>query len=61
MDKNKIYKMVFEEIKDSLDWSDSMSDGNYSWYINGITSLANRLIEDIDKTNSGTSEDINKG
>ena len=50
MNENKIYRMVFEEIKESLDWSDGMGDGSYSWYINGIISLANRMIKEINTT-----------
>ena len=60
MDKNKIYKMVFEEIEESLDWGLGDKEGGYSHYIDGVIALANRMIEDLDKTSSETSEDTNK-
>lgn len=50
MNENKIYRMVFEEIKDSLDWADSCKDGTYSMYIDGVISLTNRMIQDLNKT-----------
>lgn len=49
MNENTIYKMVFEEIKDSLDWADSYKDGTYSMYIDGVISLANRMIKNLNK------------
>lgn len=60
MDKNKIYKMVFEEIKESLDWGLGDKEGGYSQYIDGVVALANRMIEDLDKTNCDTCENTYK-
>ena len=49
MDKNMIYKVVFEEIKDSTEWGCTCKDDTYSWYIDGVISLTNRIIEELDK------------
>ena len=49
MDKNKIYKMVFEEIKDSLDWADDIKDGHYYRFVDGIIALADRMIKEIER------------
>jgi hypothetical protein len=56
MNKNKIYKMVFEEIKESLDWADNYKDGTYYTFIDGVISLANRMIKELEKVNCGACE-----
>ena len=50
MNENKIYRMVFEEIKESLDWADGYQDGAYNTYIDGVISLANRMIKELNIT-----------
>jgi hypothetical protein len=50
MDENKIYKIVFEEIKDSLDWIDDPKDDHYYNFIDGVIALANRMIKEINRT-----------
>lgn len=50
MDKNMIYEMVFEEIKNSLEWESNYKDNGYSLWVEGIISLADRLLKEIDKT-----------
>lgn len=52
VDKNMIYKMAFKTIKDSLEWADHYKDGSYSAYIDGVTSLAMTLLEELEKYNN---------
>ena len=61
MNENKIYRMVFEEIKESLEWSRSSNNEAYSVYVDGVISLADRMIRDLDKTNNDILENTNKG
>lgn len=49
MDKNMIYKMVFEEISDSREWSCDCENSSYSWYIDGVVSLATRILNKLDE------------
>ena len=49
MSKNMIYKMVFEEIKESIDWGLDSKDGSYSHYIDGVICLGMRLLDELDK------------
>ena len=51
MSKNMIYKMVFEEIKESIDWGLDSKDGSYSHYIDGVICLGMRMLEELDKSN----------
>ena len=60
MNENKIYRMVFEEIKESLEWSRSSNNEAYSVYVDGVISLADRMIRDLDKTNNDILENTNK-
>ena len=62
MGENMIYKMVFEEIKDSREWSSGCKDTTYSWYIDGVISLAERMLEKLEEpTETEHSEDICHG
>lgn len=59
MDKNMIYKSVFEEVKDSLEWGCDTKDNNYSWWIDGVISLATRMLNELsNKEVCCKSEDI---
>ena len=52
VDKNMIYKMAFKTIRESLDLADNYKDGNYAAYIDGVTSLAMGLLEELGKYNN---------
>lgn len=53
VDKNMIYKMAFKTIKDSLNWSYHYeNDGRYCAYIDGVTSFAMALLEELEKYNN---------
>ena len=47
MDRNFVYKMVFEEINESREWSCDCKDKTYSWYVDGVISLANRMLDKL--------------
>lgn len=49
MNENMIYKMAFEEIQESLEWSNDCKDCNYAWYIDGVISLGRRMLEKLDE------------
>lgn len=51
MSKDMIYKMVFEEIKESIDWGLDSKDGSYSHYIDGVICLGMRMLKELDKSN----------
>ena len=51
MNKNIIYKAVFEEIKESLDFACDTKDEHYAWYIDGVISFANRMLKETDGGN----------
>lgn len=52
INKNFIYKIVFETINESLEWGYSAKDSEYGNYIGGVCSLANEMIAEIDKAES---------
>lgn len=49
MNENMIYKMVFEEVNESREWSCDCNDSNYSWYIDGVISLAKRMLDKVNE------------
>ena len=44
-----IYKMVFEEIKESIECGLDCKDGSYSHYVDDVTSLGQRMLDELDK------------
>ena len=50
MSKDMIYRMVFEEIKESCEWSLDCKGETYSYYIDGVISLGQRMLRELDKT-----------
>lgn len=50
MSKDLIYRMVFEEIKDSTEWGLNCKDGNYAHYIDGVICLGNRMLNELNNT-----------
>ncbi len=50
MNENMIYKMVFEEIAESLEWGNDCKDHHYAWYIDGVISVARRMLEKLNDT-----------
>ena len=53
MSRDMIYKMVFEEIKESIEWGLDCKDGSYSHYVDGVTSLGQRILDELDKADEG--------
>ena len=51
MSRNMIYKIIFEEIKESIEWGLDSKDGNYSHYIEGVICLGMRMLDELDKLN----------
>ena len=49
MSRNMIYKMVFEEIKESCEWGIDCKDGSYAYYIDGVIALGQRMLKELDK------------
>lgn len=49
MQKNDIYKAAYEVIAESLDWG--IGDDKYGNFVDGIRSLTDRLLDDIDTNN----------
>lgn len=50
MSRDTIYRMVFEEIKESIEWGLDCKDGSYSHYVDGVTSLGQRMLDELDNT-----------
>lgn len=50
MSRDMIYRMVFEEIDESREWSLDCKDSSYSWYVDGVVSLGNRILKELDNT-----------
>lgn len=50
MNRNMIYKMVFEEIKESIDWGLDCKDGSYPHYVDGVICLGMRMLKELDNT-----------
>ena len=50
MSRNMIYRMVFEEIKESCEWACDCKEGSYSYYIDGVISLGHRILKELDNT-----------
>lgn len=58
MDKNKIYETAFETIKESTEWGISCKDETYGHWVDGVVTMAENLIDEIDKkNNNGSVED----
>ena len=49
MSRNMIYKMIFEEIKESREWGIDCKDGSYSHYVDGVICLGMRMLDELDK------------
>lgn len=49
MNRYMIYKMIFEEVKESIEWGLDCKDGSYSYYVDGVTSLGQRMLDELDK------------
>lgn len=50
MSRDMIYRMVFEEIKESVEWGGNCKDGNYAHYVDGIIALGQRMLKELDNT-----------
>ena len=61
MDKNMIYQTAFEEIRDSSEWGNSCKDNNYAWYIDGVISITNRMLEKLDEAVESENEELSFG
>ena len=53
MSRDMIYRMVFEEIKESMDWGLGDKDGSYAHYVDGIICLGMRILKELDNTVEG--------
>ena len=49
MSRDMIYKMVFEEIKESVEWGVVCKNGGYSHYVDGVIALGDRMLKELDK------------
>lgn len=49
IDKNKVYKLAFDVIEDSLNWLDKDDDKNYSDFIDGVITMSKKIISEFDK------------
>lgn len=54
MNRNMIYRIIFEEIKESCEWAYDCKEGHYSYYIDGVISLGERMLKKLDDTEEGT-------
>ena len=53
MSRDMIYRMVFEEIKESVEWGVDCKDGGYSHYVDGVVALGDRMLKELDKAVEG--------
>ena len=50
MSRDMIYRMVFEEIKESCEWGIGCKDGSYPYFIDGVIALGQRMLKELDQT-----------
>ena len=49
MSRDMIYRMVFEEIKESLEWACDCKDVHYSYYVDGVIALGDIILKELDQ------------
>lgn len=50
VDRNKVYEVAFKTIKESLEWADNYEGkGGYSNYIDGVISVADNFLDELDR------------
>lgn len=47
MDKNQIYEMAFETIKESTEWGIDEDSKTYGHWVDGVVTFADALLEKI--------------
>lgn len=51
MDKTKILEIALEKIKESTEWGIESEGKDYGYYVAGVTDIADKLLEELDKKN----------
>ena len=49
IDENKVYKLAFDVIEDSLNWLDENGTKGYSDFIDGVITMSKKIISEFDK------------
>ena len=51
MDKTRILEIALEKIKESTEWGIESEGKDYGYYVTGVTDIADKLLEELDKKN----------
>lgn len=49
MDKTRILEIALEKIKESTEWGIESEGKDYGYYVSGVTDIADKLLEELDK------------
>ena len=49
MERNAVFNALFNTIRDSLDWAYEVENKEYASYVNGVITLGDKLLSQLDK------------
>ena len=49
MERNDVFNALFNTIRDSLDWAYEVENKEYASYVNGVITLGDKLLSQLDK------------
>lgn len=49
MTRNDVFNALFDTIRDSLDWAYEVENKEYASYVNGVITLGDKLLSQLDK------------
>ena len=53
MERNDVFNALFNTIRDSLDWAYEVENKEYASYVNGVITLGDKLLSQLDKSKEG--------
>lgn len=51
MKRDKIYELIFDTINESREWNKDYKNNEYAYWIDGVLSLADGLLDECDDRN----------
>lgn len=49
MERNDVFFALFDTIRDSLEWAYEVENKEYASYVNGVITLGDKLLSQLDK------------
>lgn len=49
MDKIRVLEIALDKIKESTEWGIEREGKDYGYYVSGVTDIADKLLEELDK------------